>query len=1064
MSGLNRFAKHIFRFQSEQFGANIKSEKCKLNKESKMPNELFDKYINSISTKFSHEETSEMGYRTDFEILIKNIFEPIKGLRILHDARASQGNKPDFIALSHDVPILYIEAKDINVSLDKVEKSDQMARYFGYANLVLTNYVEFRFYRNGLRYEEPIKIADYDKKSRIITPISENYGHVAKTLLDFAQSHKEPIRSGKHLAKIMGGKAQRIRDNVRQFLATESDKNSELARLFETMKKMLVHDMTKDSFADMYAQTLVYGLFVARYYDKSLGDFTRQEARELIPNSNPLLRHFFDHIVGADFDNRFKFLVDELCDVFSHADVQELMKEYFKQDLFGETHTGPDPVIHFYEDFLKEYDPDLRKKMGAYYTPLPVVQFIVRSVDHILEKEFGLVSGLANNSKLANGKHRVQVLDPATGTGTFLSAVIKIIYEKLLQGWQKGRWPAYVHNDLLPRLHGFELMMAPYTIAHLKLGIYFRQTGFWDFHRRLGIYLTNSLEESSTQNDLFAGIGFSESIAEESKEAAKIKNETPIMVVIGNPPYSGVSSNNTEYANRLVDKYKVEPGGKQKLQERKHWLNDDYVKFIALAEDMVAKTGDGIVAFITNHGYLDNPTFRGMRWHLMDTFDSIHVIDLHGNSKKKETTPDGGKDENVFDIQQGVSIMLAVKTGKKKAGQLAKVYRTDIWGKREYKFSQLDKLSVENAKWNLIVNRLPSLVFAESGSEKLETEYQEGFSINELFVNNSTGIVTMGDGFIIDENKVVLEKRVNDFLYDSLSEKELTQKFSLGKNYATWICRNKKEISSDQSKIIPVLYRPFDIRYTYFDNRLVWRHREKTMKNYLRHENLGLIFSRMTKGKDFAHIFVTTDVSEAILLSPLTGTNAFNAPLYLYSDDDSKTPNLKQEIVDQIEQIVGNVSPEDIFDYIYAVLHSPSYREKYKEFLKIDFPRVSYPKDAEQFKKLIAKGKELRELHLIESPLLEEHIISYPENGDDKVEKIEYRDGRVYINSNQYFGNVPEIAWNFYIGGYQPAQKWLKDRKGRTLTNEDIEHYQKMIISLTETDRIMKEIDKILFA
>ena len=425
---------------------------------------IFENYIQSISAKFSHEETSEMGYRADFEILLKGIFEAINVRRIDHDAKAKQGNKPDFIVLNHDVPILHIEAKDIGVSLDKVEKSEQMARYYGYANLILTDYVEFRFYRNGLPYEAPIKIANYDIKHRKIVAVPENYDHAAKTLLDFTQSHKEPIRSGEHLSKIMGGKAQRIRDNVKQFLSNKSEKNTEIIRLYDIIKKLLVHDLSEDSFADMYAQTLVYGLFVARYHDTTPENFTRQEARDLVPASNPLLRHFFDHIVGPNFDKRLEYIVNELCLVFSHANVTELMKQYFKDDLWGKTHEGPDPVIHFYEDFLKEYDPELRKKMGAFYTPLPVVRFIVRSVDYLLEKDFGLASGLADTSKTATGLHRVQVLDPAVGTGTFIGAAIRSIYERLLKDGQKGRWTTYVHNDLLPRLHGFELMMAPYTM------------------------------------------------------------------------------------------------------------------------------------------------------------------------------------------------------------------------------------------------------------------------------------------------------------------------------------------------------------------------------------------------------------------------------------------------------------------------------------------------------------------------------------------------------------------------------------------------------------------------
>lgn len=1014
-----------------------------------------------------------MGYRTDFEILLKGIFESINVRRIDHDARAMLGNKPDFVVLKNDVPILYIEAKDIGVSLDKIEKSEQMSRYYGYTNLVLTNYVEFRFYRNGLRYEDPIKIADYDLKNRTITPISENYNHAAKTLVDFAQSHKEPIKSGKHLAKIMGGKAQRIRDNVRHSFDSKSEKDTELVRVYETIKKLLVHDLTPDSFADMYAQTLVYGLFVARYHDDTEKDFSRREARDLVPRINPFLRQFFDHIAGANFNVRLEYIVDELCEVFSHANVQELMKEYFQNDLWGKAHKGPDPVIHFYEDFLEEYDPVLRKKFGAYYTPPPVVQFIVHSVDYLLKKEFGLVEGLADTVKTTNGIHKVQILDPAVGTGTFISAVVRIIYARLLENGQRGRWPTYVHHDLLPRLHGFELMMAPYTIAHLKLSIAFKETGFWNFHRRLGIYLTNSLEESTVQKELFAGFGFAESIAEESKEAAVIKNETPIMVVVGNPPYSGVSSNETEFANNLVEKYKKEPEGKIKLQERKHWLNDDYVKFIAFAEDMIKKNKEGIVGFITNHGYLDNPTFRGMRWHLMDTFDSIYIVDLHGNAKKKEVSPDGGKDENVFAIQQGVSIMLAIKTGKKKTGSLAKVYRFDIWGKRESKFEQLNNLSFENVKWTFLEPRLPNLVFAKVGSTKIEEEYKKGFSVNNLFTQKTTGILTARDGLVISEDREKLLERIKIFSDDNLTDLDIRQRFFPGKNDGKYKAGDSRGWKlSESRKIIRQLnheaqvqlisYRPFDTRFIYYHSKMVDWGREKIMVNLLKEDNLAIEACRQVISNKWGHIFITRNIVDDSYVSNRSRERGYVFPLYIYVEDGSKIPNLKKEIVGEIEKIVGKVKPEDIFDYIYAVLHSPVYREKYREFLKIDFPRVPCPKDKKQFFELVESGEELRKLHLMESEKLNHFITTYPETGDDIVEKVEYKDSKVYINKSQYFGGVPKEAWEFYIGGYQPAQKWLKDRKGRALTNADIEHYQKIIIALVETERIMKEIDKII--
>lgn len=777
-----------------------------------------------------------MGYRADFEILLKGIFGSIIKLpRIDHDAKVKQGNKPDFVVLKNDVPILYIEAKDIGASLDKIEKSEQMARYYGYTNLVLTDYVEFRFYRNGERYEEPIKIANYDLKNRTIIPISENYEHAAKTLIDFAQSQKEPIKSGKHLSKIMGGKAQRIRDNLRQFLANESEKNIEIVRVYEAIKKMLVHDLTLDTFADMYAQTLVYGLFVARYYDETKRDFSRQEARELVPKSNPLLQHFFDHIVGPNFDKRLEYIVNELCEVFSHANIQELMKEYFKDDLWSKTHKGPDPVIHFYEDFLKEYDNKLRKKIGAYYTPLPVVQFIVRSVDYLLEKEFGLRQGLADTSKTAAGVHRVQILDPAVGTGTFISDVIGKIYARILKGKQEGRWPTYVHNDLLPRLHGFELMMAPYTIAHLKLGIAFKKTGFKYFNQRLGIYLTNSLETGTVQDSMFTGFGFAESIAEESKEASKIKNDKPIMVVIGNPPYSVSSSNKGEWIQNLIEDYKKDLG------ERKINLDDDYIKFIRFAEYFIEKNKTGIVAMITNNSFIDGITHRQMRKHLLETFDDIYILDLHGNSKKKEKAPNGGKDENVFDIQQGVSINIFVRKNENKE-KLGVIYHAELFGKREAKFESLNNSDIEKIKWQKLDCPKPYYFFVPKDFG-LEKEYKKGFKVDEIFPVSNSGVKTDRDPLFIGVKKEDIEERMKELLSGGCSDSFKTI-YRVIDSGSYKITEKIKHREYNKENIQEIQYRPFDSQWIYYDANIISRPGFSIFKHTFLKKNLLLCTSR----------------------------------------------------------------------------------------------------------------------------------------------------------------------------------------------------------------------------
>ncbi len=998
-----------------------------------------------------------MGYRTDFEILLKSVFKSINVSRFDHDARAKEGNKPDFVVLKNDVPILYIETKDIGVSLDKIEESEQMARYFGYANLVLTDYVEFRFYRNGLPYGELIKIAEYDKRSRTINAFPNSFDNLTKTLIDFTQSHKEPIKSGKHLSKIMGGKAQRIRDNVRLFLSVKSEKNTELVQVYEAIKKLLVHDLSREAFADMYAQTLVYGLFVARFYDDSPSNFTRQEARDLIPKSNPLLRHFFDHIVGPNFDKRLEYIVNELCEVFSHADVEKLMNEYFQEDLFGNEHKGPDPVIHFYEDFLKEYDPEMRKRMGAYYTPLPVVMFITQSVDYLLKKKFGLNDGLMDTTKTSNDLHRVQILDPAVGTGTFISAVIRIVYSRLLKFGQKGRWPKYVHNDLLPRIHGFELMMAPYTISHLKLAMAFKETGFKYFNRRLGIYLTNSLEESTKQEELFTAFGLAERIAEESKEAAIIKNKTPIMVVIGNPPYSGESSNAQYKGN---DVYKVEPGGGKLQEKNSKWLNDDYVKFIRLAESMVERTGEGIVAMITPHGYIDNPTFRGMRWHLMKTFDEIYVLDLHGNKNKKEKSPDGTEDRNVFDIKTGVAIFFGIKRKKSKTN-LSKVYQADLYGKRTAKFKYLNENLINSVKWTAVTPSEPGYEWIKQ-DKSLLASYNKGFSIDELFLINVLGYQTHRDNFAVSFKKKELEDRLLVFGDISISDLEIVNKFKL--KVKGWnISDSRREFvnTREVKDISETLYRPFDIRYVVLNKAICDRPRSEILQNIVEKQNLCLLISRQQATIGFHHVFLTDLPANDCVMSTTSREANQVFPLYAYSNDGTRTSNLKQEILNEIRKIVGDFVPEDLFDYIYAVLYSPLYRERYKEFLKLGFPKIPFPESKKTFTRLAKLGSDLRQLHLLKSSKVNEYITIYPEPGSDLVEEPKYKDGKVFINNSQYFGNVPEVAWNFWIGGYQPAQKWLKDRRGITLTNSDIEHYQKIIISLVETDRLMKEIDYI---
>lgn len=1011
-------------------------------------------FIDKVNGQFKTGHAREHSYRPALE----ELFKEITGLKVINEPKRSEYGAPDFVFLNKSIVTAHAEAKDLQVSLKDIEKSDQMIRYYGYSNLILTNCLEFRFYKSGQAYGSPIIIAEL--KNDVISADETKFQLFEDTIKDFIKDSKEPIRSGIHLARVMAGKARRIRDSIKNYLTLGDDsKNQELLAVYEVIKKLLLADLDKEKFADMYAQTLVYGLFVARYYDKTSETFSRYEARDLVPASNPFLRHFFDHIAGSSFDPRIEMIVDELCEEFAHADVQAIVHNYYKVD----KDDSRDPIIHFYEDFLQEYDSNERKKMGVFYTPLPVVRFIVRSIDDILKKEFGLLKGLADTSKIevkreSQGKkykdqiHKVQVLDPATGTGTFLNEVILQV-KKSFSG-QEGRWNNYVNEDLLPRLHGFELMMASYTIAHLKLSTTIKESGAEIKNQRLGVYLTNSLEKGLIEErNLFSGLGFSKAITDESVEASRIKNDLPIMVVLGNPPYNVSSQNKNEHISDLIKDYK------KNLNERKINLDDDYIKFIRFSEDLIEKNGEGVIGMITNNSFIDGITHRQMRKHLLETFDSIYILDLHGNSKKKEANFDGSKDENVFNIMQGVSIFLFIKKASKRK-ELASVYHHELYGKRDGKFSYLDNGSLENIKWVELNYREPYYFFVPKNFEA-EEEYKKGFKIDELFNIGSSGAESAKDDFIIKftPDDVV---NVNNFIRNN-SDVEISDKYNIKPEKAVQV---KNDIVDSIGDNIKLLYRPFDTRYTLYSPNsqgLWWRPKFEVMKHLLKN-NLALLTCRQQTSFDFQHIFITDSVVERCAVSLQTGEVSYVFPLYIHNNDGSQFSNLKKEIIDDIEKIVGKTTPENILDYIYAVLYSPTYREKYKEFLKIDFPRVPYPESKEKFESLVSFGKELRGLHLLESSKLNNFITTYSEAGDDIVGRKfpVYKDEKVYINDIQYFGNVPLIAWNFYIGGYQPAQKWLKDRRERKLSNEDIEHYQKMITVLMETDRIMKEIDKII--
>jgi predicted helicase len=1046
-----------------------------------------NEYISTINQRFKLGNATEHTFRGDLQHLLESL---VTDIRATNEPKRQSCGAPDYIITRGEIPVGFIEAKDVGdkdlEGKKKTGNQEQFDRYkTGLANLIITDYIDFHFYRDGI-FTTKISIGKVENGS--IVPQPENYDQFTQLFKNFCETISQSIKSPTRLAEMMAGKARLMADIIEKSL-NEDDENANLSNLKRQMlsfQKMLISDIDNKSFSDLYSQTIAYGMFAARYHDPTLQNFSREEAVKLIPKSNPFLRKLFKDIADEDLDIRLVWIIDELVNVFLASDVATIMKN------FGKSTKQEDPVVHFYETFLGAYNPALRKARGVWYTPQPVVNFIVRAVDDILKTEFDLPEGLADSSKKKikvnyQGKqiekevHKVQILDPATGTGTFLAETIKHIHKKY-EGMQ-GIWSKYVEDDLIPRINGFELLMASYAMAHLKLDMLLTETGYVPTKdQRLRVFLTNSLEEPHPDSGTLWG----NLLSDEADQANEVKRDTPVMCIIGNPPYSGESANKGEWIMKLMEDYKKEPGGVQKLQERNpKWINDDYVKFLRYGQHYIEKNGQGILAFINPHGFLDNPTFRGMRWNLLKTYDKIYTIDLHGNSKKKETAPDGTPDVNVFDIMQGVSINLFVKTGKKKPSELGKVFHYDLYGKRDFKYDFLNINSIKSIEYKLLDNIEPnyfftSKIFLDGGV------YKKGFMVNELFLTNGVGLTTAHDNFVIKENKIDLLNFYTDFQNTDRDEDLLHSKFQVKKKEGWNILQGYDNIKneSDLSKYIePISYRPFDNRFVFYEDKLVWRTVRKVMQHFQKNENIGLTLCKQFKtGDNYFHSFITNRIIESSYVSNRTSEIASAFPLYLYPNNkgqqtidhsSERTPNLNAEIVKEISGKIGltftnekemtkdTFAPIDILDYIYAVLHSPIYREKYKEFLKIDFPRVPYPKDKDTFWKLVKLGGEIRQIHLLESAVVEKPISKYPHTGTNVVVKIKYENGNVYINETQCFEDVPEVAWNFFIGGYQPAQKWLKDRKDRELQIDDIRHYMKIIVALTETDRLMKEIDKI---
>ncbi len=986
-------------------------------------------------------------------------------ITIISEPRTLEIGRPDFVVHSGLLPVGYIEAEAYGRNLDALtgHAKAQNERFIeNLDNFILTNFVEFRLYMEG--------------ELRATAQVTDDSTTALETLLDrFLGASPTKIETPEALAKHL---ARRTRELQTQIATTLDNENSDIYRMFSAFKELLLATLTPDDFADMYAQTLAYGLFAARCTLPNATNFLRHTAQDALPRSNPFLRQLFHQVDSPNLEESVTYILDDIVNLLANVPTEMLRTAFVPQTHFE------DAVIHFYETFLAEYDPQRRVDRGVYYTPPQVISYIVRSVDALLKTELNKPDGLADDNAL--------ILDPATGTGGFLLAVLHHISEYITTTYGAGEWHQYINDaQLVQRLLGFEILVAPYTIAHLKLSLFLQAQG-WHTDERLRIYLTNTLEEPVENAQRLAFAGF---ISDEANAAVSVKRDLPLLVILGNPPYPRDSANPSRtggqltFIGTLIEDYKQIDG--QPLGERNSKaLQADYVKFIRWAQGRIDKNGEGVIGYIVNNSFLDGPIFRGMRKSLLDSFNAIYLLNLHGSIRKREAAPTAQKDENVFDIVQGVSILLCVKQRDNPAS--AEVFYADMWGSREDKYRMLSETDLQTTGWSELQPTPPQYLFVPQAAE-LRTEYEAGWEITDIFQTGSVAIVTGRDKLTLHRTPETLRETVADFV--SLSETEAREKYRLGRDSQDWKVHlaqaDLRNHPNAEQHIAPIHYRPFDVRWTYYTEQSAGFHmrpRHDVMR-HLRKDNLALCVCRVVSNPVWQHALITDKITENRYVSNRGSESAHVFPLYLYPNPEElelateRSANLKPEFLKALSKRLAlpqtakcvsssglhppgsglpqGVSPEEILGYIYAILYSPTYRERYYEFLKYGFPRIPLPRDVEHFRQLSALGQALIDWHLLKDRGIP-HRHRFEGEGEGVVSKVRYADEAVWINPTQRFTDVPVEVWDYEVGAHQVCEKWLKDRRGSALSRAEVRQYRGILVAVAETLRLMEKIDEVI--
>ncbi|HPO63055.1 MAG TPA: N-6 DNA methylase [Candidatus Kapabacteria bacterium] len=1021
----------------------------------------FVEYYDSIKKKI--EQSTEYTLRTDFENLL-NAIKPRKSLKIIQENKKTETQsfgKPDFKISENDLEIGWIETKPFKDDLSIYIDSPQLKRYLNVIpNFLFTNYREFILFRDG----EPLLNSTLLIKGE--DKLQESNIEKTKILMsEFFNSKIQQIEKTEKLSILLAKHAQYLHDELLD-LWNSSEKSQfkeKLKGLFDLFSRTLIEDLKPSDFIDAYAQTVTYGLLLSAL--SATKKIDKYNFIEFIPKSLSIFEEIFGLLRLSNIPDGIAWIIDKLLIILNNTDYSQVQKEL--SFAYKKGREFEDPYIYFYENFLKAYNQEKRVEKGVYYTPAAVVHFIVKAVQQSLIKDFKK-SGLDDDN--------ISVLDFATGTGTFLLESFKTALENIDKGQKNG----FIRNNLLENFFGFEYLIAPYTIAHLKLTKFLTEEGYkFEQDDRTKVFLTDTLDDAYYQrNPLFPYI------SDEGEQATKIKLEKKVWVVLGNPPYSNYSKNKKPFIQSLINDYK------KGLQEAKINIDDDYIKFIRFAQAKIEgakysyKKGNnsvtgkieserqGIVGIITNNSYLSGITHRQMRKSLYESFDKIYILNLHGNSII------GEGDKNVFDITVGVAIALFIKTPKPLKEKEVYYFSTLDNGitKREDKFDFLWDNDLETVNWKRLKPQEPYYWFVEKDFTHIE-QYEKGWSLTKIFKIFNSGIKTDRDSLFIDKEANKLEKRIQT-LFSGNYDKDFKNKYNVNDSGSYKLTEKLKIKNFSEINILKIHYRPFDIRYIYYQIGFTSRPSTSVHENINRKENLGLVFPRFAKGKKSNYGFISDIAIDGSLGGRHSGSETYIAPLYIYNSngnsdqngndylfkDQQKKDNFSKEFHKFLkENKLSDFTPEQILGYIYAILFSPTYREKYFEFLKIDFPKILFTKDKVLFEKLSELGTELIENHLLKRDYPKNEMPVFAVAGNNEVKQISYNEElqRLYINKTQYFENFLKSVWEYEIGGYLVFDKYLKARKEMELSYNEINHIKKVAASISKTIELQQNIDDI---